>query len=288
MNIRRPADIRRKRDRHHSKKQIIIAAGSILLLAVLVGIVYGVRQSPLFLVQSIAVSGAPDAYGQQVVKNLEDFSRHRSFLFRFLGARNMIAWGGNEKVFLEANPDIKELHVEKEYFRHAIVIKVVGREKFGAWCHQKDGTGDTSGSASSTTDITPVDDSREECYWFDEDGVLFARAPLIRSELFNRVADSTGRALTVRDTIMPDRLFKNLIGIFKLLEVAQINTKTVSLSDLALEEVSADSVSDPHLVFSLRFDPQSALSAINALKKTGEWNRLQYAKFDVEDRVTYK
>jgi hypothetical protein len=288
MNIRRPSDIRRKSDKRDSRKKILIAGGGVLCVLIIVGIAFVIRQSSLFLVRSIAVSGVPDVYGQQVLKNVGEFSTQHSFLFRFLGARNMIAWGGNEKEFLEANPDIKEMHIEKEYFKHAIAINVVGREKFGAWCHQGGETIEHPGSASGTVDVVLTGDSSEECYWFDADGVLFAKAPLVRSELFNRVFDSTGRSLTLRDTIMPDRLFKNLTRIFRLLEVARLNTKTVSLSDLALEEVAADSVSDPRVIFSLRFDPSFSLSAIDALKKSGEWKRLQYVNVTVENKVAYK
>ena len=236
----------------------------------------------------MTVSGAPDAYGQQVLASLEAFSSQHSFVFRFLGARNMIAWGGNEKDFLEANPSIKEMRIDKDYFKHAIVVTIVGREKFGVWCHQGARSTQDPENASSTTEAIPAGDNFEECYWFDADGVLFSKAPLIKSELFKRVFDSTGRSLALRDKIMPDPLFKNLIRIFKLLEVAQINTKTVSLSDLALEQVEADSVSDPHLIFSLQFDPSFSLSAIDALKKSGEWKRLNYANFTVENKVAYR
>lgn len=288
MNIRRPADIRRKSNKRSSKKQIIIIGAGVLFLLLLGGSVFAVRQSALFRVGSITVTGVPDVYGQQVLKNLDDFSRRHSLLFRFLGSGNMISWGSNEKEFLDANPDIKELRVSKEYFKHTIEISVEGREKFGVWCHQGEGASRDSGVATSTSVTGSADDNSEDCYWFDPDGILFARAPLIRSELFNRVFDSTGRSLSLKDKILPDRLFANLVRIFKLLEVGQINTKTLVLSDLALEQVEADSVSDPRVIFSLRFDPSFSLSAIDALRKSGEWRRLQYANFTVENKVSYK
>lgn len=288
MNIRRPADIRRKRDKKNSKKQIIAIIGGILCIAVLVGVIFAIQRSSLFRVRSLTVEGVSDAYGQQILGNLDAFSKQHSLLFRFLGDRNMIAWGGNEEAFIEANPDIKEMHIEKEYFSRTILIKVIGREKFGVWCHQGNGPSQDSGDASSTAGTLSTGDSSEACYWFDGEGVLFAKAPLIRSELFNRVFDSTGRSLGLRDKVMPDRLFQNLIRIFKLLEVAQVNTKTVALSDLALEQVEADSVSDPVIIFSLRFDPSFSLSAIDALKKSGAWTKLHYANLTVENKVSYK
>lgn len=288
MNIRRPIDSKKKRNRHDSKKKIIIATGSVVFLLAVMGIVIGIRQSSLFRIRTTTVSGIPEAYGEQVRLMFEDFSREHSWLFRFLGNGNILAWDGTPKEFLEAHPEFVAMRIEKDLIRHAIRIEVDERKKFGVWCRMpQDTTLETAVGTSPDDGITGSSED-EECYWFDSDGILFSRAPQIQSELFNRVHDFTGRTLAVRDRILPDRLFINLVRVFKLIEIAQINTKTVSLRDIALEEVEADSLTDPRTVFSLRFDPSFSLSAIDALKKTGEWSKLQYASFTVENRVSYR
>lgn len=290
MNIRRPTDIRKKQNRRDSKKKYFIAGGGVVFLLVIVGLFIGIRESSLFRINAISVTGIPEMYGAQVRSSLEDFSREHSTVFRFLGADNMIAWDSTPNAFLDANPQFKDIHIAKDYVRKSIVIIVDGREKFGVWCR----VAGQIGTSSEDADIDILPDgalqnvSEDECYWFDRDGVLFSRAPQVKSELFNRVYDSTGRTLGLRDKILPDRLFINLAKVFKLMEIAQINTKTVFVRDLALEEVDADSVSDPQVIFSLRSDPSFSLSAINALKTSGEWSKLQYANFTVENRVSYR
>lgn len=291
MNIRRPSDIRKKQDRRDSKKKYIIAGVSVVFLLVTIGIVFGVRQSPVFRVATVTVEGVPEAYGVQVQRALEEFSREHSLVFRFLGAGNMIAWDGTPSDFLLANPQFRDVRVMKDYMKKTVTIIVDGREKFGVWCHtelSEDTVAESVDDDAITTDMTPTANTEESCYWFDRDGVLFARAPQVKSELFNRVYDSTGRTIALRDKILPDAMFANLAKVFKLMEMAQINTKTVYVRDLALEQVDADSVTDPRVIFSLRFDPSFSLSAIDALKRSGEWGGLQYANFTVEDRVSYR
>lgn len=290
MNIRRPIETKKKKDRQDSKKRLALIVGSIAMFSIVIAVVFGIKQSSLFRVSVISVKGVPEAYGAQVKQLLGDFSRERSGVFRFLGSDNMVAWDSTPKEFLAEHPEFTVVRLEKDYVRKTITIEVSSREKFGVWCRESQRSMTVSGEdvVASTGDIVTVDDSTEQCYWFDRDGIVFARAPKVESELFNRVYDFTGRTLGLRDEILPSRLFVNLVRIFKLMEVAQINTKTVALYDLALEEVEADSVSDPKTIFSLRFDPSFSLSAIDALKKNGTWRGLQYANFTVENRVSYR
>ena len=292
MNIRRPTDLRKKRDKRDARKKYFIAVAGVVFL-LLVGLaLLAVKQSGLFTVRAKEVSGVPAIYGEQVLRDMEVFSRAHSLAFRFLGADNMLALSSDMEEFLAANPQFKTLRVQKDLVRRAIKVTVDVREKFGVWC----GAGsegvtqpiEDDGGATAIDSGIAANDHADECYWFDRDGVLFAKAPHVQSELFNRVHDSTGRALELRDKILSDRLFVNLVKIFALLEAADINTKTVSIRDLALEEASADSVSDPTLYFSLHTDPDFALSAIEAIKRSGSWSKLGYVDLRSENRAYYR
>ena len=292
MNIRRPTGLRRKRDKKNARKKIIIAGAGVVFLLLIGAVLFAVRHAGVFAIRAVEVSGVPVAYGEQVRSDMEDFYRIHSFIFRFLGAGNILAWDGDPNAFLDANPQFKTLRVEKNYVRRTIRIIVDGREKFGVWC--KTGRRAVAlplakESVATTTDGEVVGDKLpDDCYWFDRDGVLFAKAPDVQSELFNRVYDSTGRMLTLRDKILPDRLFVNLVKIFALLDRAEINTKTVSIDNLALEEVSVKSVSDPLLYFSLHGNPDFAMGAIDAIKKSGKWHAITYVDFRAEHRAYYR
>jgi len=292
MNIRRPTDLRKKRDKQDVRKKYFIAVAGVVFLSLTGLALLAVKQSDFFTVRAVEVSGVPAVYGEQVLRDMKAFSREHSLLFRFLGADNMLAWSGDPDEFLDANPQFKTLRVQKDPVHRAIKIVIDVREKFGVWCGA--GSGDDvrfivdEGTATATESGVTVSDTMGECYWFDRDGVLFAKAPQVQSELFNRVQDSTGRALVLRDKILPDRLFVNMVKIFALLEVADINTKTVFLRDLELEEVFVDSVSDPTLYFSLHESPDFALSAIDAIKKSGGWGGLGYVDLRSENRAYYR
>lgn len=293
MNIRRPTDLRKKSNTRDAKKHIIIAGVGIACLLTFIGVVIAVKQSNAFVIRTIEVLGVPTAYGEQIQRDLEAFSQGHSLLFRFLGANNVLAWDGSPKEFLAENPQFKTLHIQKDYARRTVTITVDGREKFGVWCSIEDATSDVvlveeEGVTTTTEQQGIANKPDNACYWFDADGILFAKAPQVQSELFNRVYDSTGQSLGLRDKILPERLFVNVKKIFTLLEIAGINTKTVFISDIALEEVYTESVTDPRIMFSLRFDPFFSLSAINALKRSGEWSKLEYANFTVENRVAYR
>jgi len=292
MNIRRPTDLRRKRDKRDVRKKYFIAVAGVVFL-LLVGLaLLVVKRSDFFTVRAMEVSGVPAAYGEQVLRDMEAFSSTHSLLFRFLGADNMLAWSGDSDEFLDANPQFKALRVQKDPVHRTIKITIDVREKFGVWCGA--GSGDDAiliadeDTATATENEAAVNDGMDECYWFDRDGVLFAKAPHVQSELFNRVQDSTGRALVLRDRVLPDHLFVNMVNIFALLEAAEINTKTVFLRNLELEEVSVDSVSDPTLYFSLHTSPDFALSAIDAIKRSGGWGNLGYVDLRSENRAYYR
>lgn len=292
MNIRRPTDLHRRRDRQDARKKYIIVGAGVIFLSLLGGALFAVKRSDFFAVRAIETFGVPADYGDQVRRDLEDFSRMHSLAFRFLGANNMLAWSDDLGEFLDANPQFKMVRVQKDHVRRTIKITIGGREKFGVWCGvtRRDAVQPPAedGAVITVDDEAVGIESMDACYWFDRDGMIFAKAPQVQSELFNRVYDSTGRTLALRDAILPDRLFVNLVEIFTLLEVAEINTKTVFISDLALEEVYADSVSDPTLYFSLHASPGFALSAINAIKKEGHWDALSYIDLRSENRAYYK
>ena len=271
---------------------VIMTIIGILLLLLVIAAALFIRRSRMFVVQTIAVSGVPDVVGVQLEHDFEDFSRAHSLRFRILGADNMLAWDTDTRAFLATQLQLQALSIQKNYTQRSITIIVEGREKFGIWCaytEQGDQISNIQPNVLATTTASfeaPV--TSPLCYWFDHAGLLFAPAPHVESELFNRVYDSTGRTLGIGDHILSDRLFVNLSAIFSLLDRAQINTKTIYLRDLGLEEVEVDSVSDPRLYFSLQFSPDFTMPVIRSLRQSNVWGRATYVDFRVENRAYYR
>ena len=62
----------------------------------------------------------------------------------------------------------------------------------------------------------------------------------------------------------------------------------IFINDLKIEEVTVMPAGFPKTLFSLRFDPRFSIVAIDALKKSGRWQKVEYADFRVENKVYYK
>ncbi len=275
------------------KSKLIIFGIIVLILAFIAGIIYLVRFSSVFKIKKIEISGLPDYSANELTADLKDFLTRQSKISNWLGNDNILIWNsGESENFLKTHPQFQEVDISKNYYSHQIDISAKEREKFGIWCAASGNPMLTeSNSASSTyvaSNSTTANPPSQNCFWFDNQGVIFSPAPVIQSELFYRVNDLTNRTLNLGDSILPDGEFSNLSKIFDLLSREEINSRTVYLKDLSLEEVDVESPSTPKIYFSLTYDPDYAATAIDALKKSGRWQKIDYVDFTVENRAYFR
>ncbi|MDI6717741.1 MAG: hypothetical protein QMD86_01690 [Patescibacteria group bacterium] len=281
------------------KNKKFLLGGAVFILAA----IYAIFYSPAFKIQKIEISGANSLVSAELIQNLKDYFENQSKISLLLGSDNILTWGDSAE-FLKLHPQFESLKMERNYLSRRINIEVKERKNYGIWCQNEPTETDITQTVTdaaqtenrTTTQMETLNQkppeinsylstSKSECLWFDENGIIFKQAPIIDSELFNRVNDETGHNLKLGDPIMKKNLFDNLKKIFKILDIAEANIKTVHLKDISLEEVSTQS--KPKLLFSLRFDPEFSLSAINSLKNSDKWKNVDYADFRVENRVYY-
>ena len=246
----------RKKRRRILKLKIYGGIAAFFVLAI--GIGYLTIYSPVFKIKRIDAG-----QNQQLIDELKNFFVGQSKITKFLGPDNILIWQ-QEKIseFLKDYSQIAELTIEKDYFNRQVQINVREREKFGVWC------------ASS-------------CFWFDKSGVLFAEAPMMEGELINKIYDSTGRELKPGDKILEENLLGNLLKILNVLQKSELWMKNLYLQDLSLQEISVESPLLPQIYFSLRFNPESTLPAIQSIKELG-LAKIEYIDFRVENRAYYK
>jgi len=270
--------------------KLFIYGGSVLLLIIIFGSIYAVRYSNLFKIKNISVDGVQNISSDELVGNLKSFFIDRSKIAGFLGDDNILAWGGGEDDFLTKHPQFESLNIKKHYFGKEINIDVKEREKFGIWCFKARKTRADGGAGAENEQLqNDTERINEWCGWFDKNGIIFSDAPVIETEILNKVNDLSDRSINMGDKALSDGFMGNLLAIFSVLERANINTKTLYLKDFALAEVETAPVdASPKIYFSLKFDPEFSLAAINALKKSGEWKKINYVDFRVENRVYYK
>lgn len=277
----------------NSKKRWLVFAVILGIILIISGVIYFVS-SPFFKIKKIEVSEISDLSSSEIILRLKEFFANKSKLSAFLGGDNILIWTGNVEDFLKTEPSFESLEIKKNYFTKEIIIKAAEREKFGIWCEQEEINKNPSEAVigfsidNPTTTIENSESRKERCFWFDKNGVLFKETAVIESEIFKRVNDFSSRNLKLGETVLPQRLFANLIKIFGVLERVNLNAKTLCLKDLALEEVYVESVSDPKIFFSLRNDPEFSLSAIDAFKKSSRWEKISYIDFRVENKAYYR
>ncbi|PIR44181.1 hypothetical protein COV23_01340 [Candidatus Wolfebacteria bacterium CG10_big_fil_rev_8_21_14_0_10_31_9] len=241
---------------------------------------------------------------ETIISNLKDYFPKQSKIYSLLGPDNILVWGADIEEFLITHPQLSELKINTHYFGRIVSIEVKERKKYGLWCQDLEETGNgeqlignnefnnsTSSSFISDIEISSVgifSADNQKCYWFDDTGMAFSESPVIESELFKKVSDFSGQEIKLGEKVMPEKFFENLKKIFKIIDVSVINSNTIKIKDMSLQEVEVDSLADPKLLFSLNNNPEFSLSAIDSLKKSGKWEKLNYIDFRVENRAYYK
>ncbi len=269
----------------------------VFLLAVIIAgaAIYAAVYSPLFRIKDIQAAVASDSSAvnkEELTAELKQFFDSRTFFDSILGSRNILVWDNDLSKFLNQHPQWQFLKIDKDYFKRQIVITGEERKKFGLWCQSAKASAGTT-AAKTATDTTEMTGEKNnlalsKCQWFDEKGIIFLEAPSVESEIFNRVDDYSGRELEMGNFVLPEEMIGNLVAVFNILETAGVNARTAILKDLALEEISVEPKSGPRLIFSLNREPSFVAPAIDSLKKSGQWDKLQYVNFTVENRAYYK
>ncbi len=276
----------KREDRKFLKYKIIAAVAGFLIL--LAGVFYAVVYSPLFRVAKINIDN-PLVDGD-FTDNLEDFFANQSKLAKFLGADNILVWSSDKLKEFKKGPEIAGISLKKDYIERTVDIGVKLRERFGVWCLQTPiNTDETQINADSISENQRVNPRESACWWFDKDGILFAVAPELEGNAINKVDDFSARNLKLGDSILNKNLTPNVVKIFNILEESGLGIRALKLENLALQEIIFDQpqTSLPKIYFSLRFNSEFTLAAINDLKKTG-MEKIAYIDFRVENRVYYK
>ncbi len=224
--------------------------------------------SPLFKVENVEINGNNGSINaEEFLSDINKVVENQSKIASFLSSKNMLAWNVNSDVLIKYLPvSIKEIEIKKDYAGRKIIIEIKPREKFGVWC-----SGDESIS----------------CMWFDNDGVLFAVAPVLEGNLINKVDDYSGRNLLLGDKIFETEFNDNLIKIFNLLEKTNLRIKSLTLKNFELREIETSDFVSPKIYFSLRIDPAFGLIAIETLKKNG-LEKVDYINLTVPNKAFYK
>jgi hypothetical protein len=223
--------------------------------------------SPLLKVQRIVVEGNVRVPAD-VVRDVATGAVFEGNFARALGIDRLFAWPEGELRNLALLPAVARLSLSKSYLSRTVHVQVTERIPVGVWC-------------------LPA-----QCWWFDGEGKLFARAPGGEGGLLKTVYDYSGRTLGTGMAALPPPLMANLLEIFSALREGGAVTGEVRIDDISREEIEVATLNGPRLYFSLRFSLGAAADAVRQVFLGGgqfpSARKLQYVDFRVENRVYYK
>ncbi len=239
--------------------KIYAVIGILVLLSILAA--YTVIDSPVFRVHTFVITGATSYSDQEVLQIIEPLVI-RSWLGKFLGSHNLLAWGTD-------HPDIAKTPfdsatVERSWLKQAVTISVHERDRLAIWC-----------------------DNYQSCNWIDSTGMAFESAPQTEGSLILTVTDLDPVHVLPGEFVIGQRFLGNLLLILR--ELPSLNLPIRSLSyDGHLEEVHAQTYSGTTLLFSIRFDPTANISSLQTLEGTVNVAKLSTVDLRVENRLYYK
>lgn len=255
--------------RRQSKNRFFWWAGGFLIAGgLLIGGLYLIFYSPFFKVKNIEV---PDLQLLTRDSLLSSFSAQMVGQNRFLsilGPDNILFWFfGKRPENIPALPALAALSVQVNLFKQQVVLTPQERTLAGILCS-------SDGSA---------------CYGFDNEGVVFVRAPQSQGSLILRINDENQRALNLGDKILPDDgWIKNIFDTIEILTANGLHISSVTLGSFDLEEWRANLSAGPVFYFGLNFTIQNFDGILKNLLKRLDLSKLQYLDFRVQNRIYYK
>lgn len=257
-----------EKKRNRVRGKFLLWAGVFLLLGgALIGGSYFVLYSDFFKVKGFEVGEARYTRSETLLAALNAEMIGRSRLLSMLGPDNILFWefSGKPEV-LEGLPLVAGVLVETNLTAGKVLVKAEERDFSGIWCVK---SGD--------------------CYAFDDDGVIFARAPHSEGTLILKVYDENARPLVLGTPALTRPGWRE--NVFKILEIMKnygLIVSRVSVKDFGLEEWEVEVAGGPVFQFNLNFVPLNLERILDNLADKFEFENVTYFDFRVENRIYYK
>jgi len=257
---------KRRRKRKFLKLIIVFGASGI----VVIGIIWLVIKSPIFEIKNENIEAGQGISRERVIDLIKGKLLAKSFLGRVVGSESLLSWptGIFKEDLIPSFSDVLSLEISKSYRDQSVLIKAFARQPIGVWCFKLD--------------------SPTRCFWFDNTGVMFGRAPSTSGNLIKVLFDYSQKGKGVGDKILPDRLVDNMTSIFQTIYSSGLSTGEIILQDIESEEAEVEVVSGPKIYFSLRYPADGYSETIDFFRSKPEFRNLDYLDFRVENRVYYK
>lgn len=181
-----------------------------------------------------------------------------SRISKFFTPDNILFWSGIFWRDFSPPPFLVKLSFHPDYQKRNVVIETIKRNPFGLLCSKA-----TSG-----------------CFWFDNEGVLFASASAAEGFLIPKVFDEN----KFTPALSPETLFY----VKELARLPTVTPMETIIKENILEEIEVKTLKGPKLYFSLKFTIDNLSEILNKLNKEVKLASLEYIDFRVPGRIFYR
>lgn len=235
----------------------------ILLVA---GVVYFVFYSHFLLVAGVEISGSAktEEIKNALIGNLAGTSKIR----RLLGSDNLLFW--SPKAIRQIPSSLywlKDVKIERNWQDKKITINVKEREPWILWRMTASGN----------------------CYWIDEEGIVFSPAPAAEGFIIAKMSEQGDRQQLLFGQLFDDnpQFAENTLEIIKQLKDSSLAVSRFSIQNSNLDELTAET-NGLKLYFSSRFSLRNFDGILTDLAGRLDFSKLEYIDFRVENRIYYK
>lgn len=238
------------------------------------GVFYAVSSLEIFKVKSLEVTGNTSVEQGEIINAVTNLVLRNSFIGRFLGAGNILVWSNRRwpDETIKEFPQVFSLGVKRDLFSRKVVIEVKERDKKMIWC--------------LIPESAPSIGGEEKCFWSDETGFLFGKAPTTEGQLVEVIKEKSSRSLNIGDYLLEEKEMENLNKSLKFLGDLNLSSDKIKINEQKFKELTALIKGGSVIYFSLLADPSSSKAAVESLLKSGR--SIDYLDLRVEGKVYYK
>lgn len=233
----------------------------------MIGVFAGIRYGTFFKITETRMSGLPSGVSTEETQAYLASTFGDAFRARILGMDNILSWPRRAVLRTKDIPLLAEIAVKKEFFSRRLVVDVVARKRFGIWCFEYER--DTN------------------CFWFDgRDGLLLEHTSVPDGKIIYTISEEV-----VADTsyilgapVISSGEIERLKTILTFFREKELFVKR-AVFDRQLQEISLTLSSGPVVLMSLRFNPDTALTACNTFLSNRDATKIHTIDLTVENKL---
>lgn len=254
---------RRKKRTGRKKRRLFI----ILILLVLI-LVYIFLFSPVFKIRAIEVSGNKEIETEEIK---DKFSYGNIILATEENIKNDL---------IKKIPKIADLEINKNLIKRVVNLIIKERERLGIVCQ-----------VSEQETRNKKQETIEECFYIDKQGVIFEDAPQTSGSLILLIKDYSQRDFYLGKEVFEEKIM-NFISKIKenLFLETGVRVSDFNILSLPTKELKVITSQGWYILFDLERGAENQILALKAALEEKIPNRegLEYVDLRIENRIYYK